>query len=222
MKTVLVVAPHPDDETLGCGGTLLRHIEKEDAVHWLIITDMRVEDGFSEKVVACRQQEIMTVAEMYGFERTHNLAFKPAHLEMVSKSDLINRVAEVVEHVAPEVVYMPFWGDVHSDHAIVFDAVMASTKWFRCSSVRRLMCYETLSESDANLKLTQDMFRPNSFMDVTSHLNKKIEIAMMYQSEMGDFPFPRSELALRSLAQLRGAASGCLAAEAFMLLKEIN
>jgi N-acetylglucosamine malate deacetylase 1 len=222
MKTVLAVAPHPDDETLGCGGTLLRHIEAGDAVHWLIVTDMRVEDGFSEKVVSTRQQEIMMVADMYGFEKVYNLAFKPAYLEMVSKSDLIGRVAEVIEQVAPEVVYAPFWGDVHSDHAIVFDAVMASTKWFRCSSVRRFMCYETLSETDANLKLAQDVFRPNSFMNVTSHLNKKIDIAMMYQSEMGAFPFPRSEVALRSLAQLRGVASGCLAAEAFMLLKEIN
>ena len=221
MNTVLVVAPHPDDETLGCGGSLLQHQSDGDAVHWLIVTDMLTEQGFDEAEVDKRQTEIERVASAYRFAGVHRLGLPTASLDQVPRRELVEAIGRVVGEVSPSVVYVPFRGDVHTDHSIVFDAAASCTKWFRYPSIRRVLCYETLSETDFGLEPNGARFNPNSFMDITAHLDRKIEIAKMYEREMGEFPFPRSEEALRSLALLRGAACGCAAAESFMLLKEI-
>ena len=222
MSIVMVVAPHPDDETLGCGGSLLRHIAEGDEVHWLIVTDMSIDDGFDIDLVARRQQQIEIVADMYGFKQVHNLKQTPANLDRVAKQTLITQIGKVIRDVAPQTLYLPFRGDVHSDHALVFDAVTACTKWFRYSSIQRVLCYETLSETDFSLDPGIIKFNPNIFINITNYLNKKVEIANIYQEEMDALPFPRSDDALKALAVIRGVASGCFAAESFMLLKEIK
>ena len=110
---------------------------------------------------------------------------------------------------------------MHTDHRIVFDAVIACTKWFRYPSVKRVLAYETLSETDFSLN-TNGRFYPNYFINISGYLEKKIELMSIYISEIAKFPFPRSYEAIRALATLRGAASGYIAAEAFQLLKERN
>lgn len=221
-RSILVVAPHPDDETLGCSGTLLHHAAKGDQVRWLIVTDMRTEHGFSQAAVSQRQTEIQKVSTSYGFSKIHNLGLPPAKLDTLPKGYLVEAIGQVIKEAAPTVVYLPFRGDVHTDHAAVFDAAASCTKWFRYPSIHRVLCYETLSETDFSLNPEGMKFTPNSFVDITSHIDRKIEIAQMYEGEMGEFPFPRSAEALRALAQVRGAACGCQSAEAFMLLREIN
>ena len=208
---VIVIAPHPDDETLGCGGVILRHIADGDMVHWLIVTDPSPE----------QQVQINKIAVEYGFIKTHKLGFPPAKLDMLPKLDLVTAIGNVVKEVLPEIIYVPFRGDVHTDHAVVFDASIACTKWFRYPSIRRVLCYETLSETDLGLNPEGEKFTPNYFVNITSHIERKINIAHMYGDEMGEFPFPRSAEALRALAQVRGVACGCHSAEAFMLLKEM-
>ena len=221
MNTVLIIAPHPDDETLGCGGTLLRHVANGDQVHWLIVTDMCAEQGFSQTVIGKRQAEIQKVATAYGFSKTHNLGLKPAKLDTLPKGELVEAIGRVIKETSPIVVYLPFRGDVHTDHTAVFDAAASCTKWFRYPSIRRVLCYETLSETDFDLNPEGAKFTPNSFVDITLYLDSKINISRIYDGEMGEFPFPRSEKALRALAQVRGVACGCQAAESFILLREI-
>lgn len=221
MSIVLIVAPHPDDETLGCGGTLLHHVANGDEVHWLIVTDMCRELGFTELQVSQRQTEIEQVSESYGFADVHNLQFPPAQLDTLPRVELISAMSKIVKRVNPEMVYLPYRGDVHTDHAVVFDAAVSCTKWFRYPSIRRVLCYETLSETDFGINPETIGFKPNSFVDITQYLDKKIEIANIYQTEMSEFPFPRSFEALQALAKVRGVACGCLAAESFMLLREI-
>ena len=222
MNVILVVAPHPDDETLGCGGTLLRHHANGDEVHWLIVTDMSTEQGFAEDLVSKRQAEIAEVASIYRFVKVHNLGHPPTKLDVVPESELVADIGQVMKEVQPTVVYLPFRGDAHSDHAAVFDAAASCTKWFRYPTIRRVLCYETLSETDFGLNPEAARFSPNSFMDITDHVDEKVRIAKIYEGEMGEHPFPRSEEALMSLAKVRGAACGCEAAESFMLLREIN
>lgn len=221
-KSILVVAPHPDDETYGCGGTLLRHIDCGDMVHWLIVTDMRTEHGFSRTQFEQRQIEIRKVATMFGLTKIHNLGLPPAKIDTLPKYDLVAKIGKIVNCVSPEIIYLPFRGDVHTDHAIVFDAVVSCTKWFRYPYIRRVLCYETLSETDFDLNPQMAKFTPNCFVDISLHIDRKIEIAQTYQEEMGQFPFPRSAEALRALAQVRGAACGSKAAESFIILREIN
>lgn len=220
MADVFIIAPHADDETLGCGGTALRHVAAGDAVHWLIVADRKTSCGYSQAQVERREREIPQVASAYGFASVHRLGFEDARLEIVPLAGIVDAIGRVVKDIAPSVVYLPFRGDIHTDHRVVFDAGAACTKWFRYPSVRRVLSYEVLSETDMGVNPESLRFAPNYFVDIAPHLERKIEIAGIYSSEFHPFPFPRSEQALRALAQLRGAACGAQAAEAFMLLRE--
>ncbi len=221
MTAVLVVAPHADDETLGCGGTLLRHVAQGDAVHWLVLTApapvLEPEAAAGRAAV-----DLDAVAAAYGFAEVACLHLPDAGLDTVPRAELVARVGEMVRRIEPEVVYLPYRSDAHSDHRFAFDAVAACGKWFRYRSVRRLLVYETPSETDFGLDPDRLGFRPNVFVDITPHLERKLAILRFYSSEMGIHPFPRSEAAIRALAVLRGAAAGCDAAESFLLLKEIR
>ncbi|MCF6434969.1 PIG-L family deacetylase [Pseudoalteromonas sp. MMG022] len=221
MKSVLVVAPHADDETLGCGGTILKLSEQGYQVHWLVVTGMTKEAGFSEAQIAKRQEEILKVAQCYNFTKVHELMLPPARLEMLAKGDVIGPIAQVVSEVKPEVVFTPYRNDAHSDHEIVYDAVMSSTKSFRYPFVKRVLAYETMSETDFGLKPEDSGFRATTYVDISGFLDKKLDILEIFKSEVGEFPFPRSRLALESLARVRGVQCNSEAAEAFMLIKEI-
>jgi LmbE family N-acetylglucosaminyl deacetylase len=220
MTDVLVVAPHPDDETLGCGATLLRHRAEGDAIHWVIVTEMRAELGHTPEQMARRQAEIKAVADRYQFASLCALALPTMMLDTLPMREVVSRMGEVFQRLRPSTVYLPFPGDAHTDHRVAFDAAMACCKWFRAPFVRRVLSYETLSESDANLDPESIGFRPNVFVDAAAFIEEKIAVLELYRGETGEFPFPRSARAVRALADLRGATCGFKAAEAFMLLRE--
>ena len=222
MKTVLVVAPHADDETLGVGGTLLKLRAEGCELHWLLVTEMTVKGGFSSSEVDERNHEIRAVSEGYGFSQVHRLGFLPSQLDVVPKSRLVSAINSVVAKIRPETVYTVFRDDAHSDHEVVFDAVVSATKIFRHPYIKRILAYETLSETDFALKPGLTAFRPNVFVNIEDHLEEKINLMKIFRSEIGDFPFPHSPRAIEALASIRGVQAGCLSAEAFMLLKEVG
>ena len=215
----LVVAPHPDDEVLGVGGTLLRRKAEGAKVAWMIVTAISVESGWSEEKVKQRTNEIKRVTELFGFDEVFTLNFPTTQLDRVSMSDLVAGISEVFRSFKPEEVFVPHPSDVHTDHRMVFDAVASCTKWFRYPFIKRVLAYETLSETDFGLGTVQG-FRPNVFVDIEPFVEDKLRAMDIYASELGTFPFPRSHEAIRALAALRGAASGFMAAEAFELLRE--
>lgn len=221
-KVILIVAPHADDETLGCGGIILRNIEAGAEVHWLIITSMKEEYGYTKEQVKKRKNEIAFAAKSYNFTQIHELGYQPAFLDTKPKGDIIGSISKIVNVVRPEEVYTVFRNDAHSDHEVVYDAVMSATKSFRYPFIKRVLAYETLSETDFGMKPEDGGFKPNVFFDISEHLEQKLNILEMFESEVGEFPFPRSRIALESLARVRGAQSNLLAAEAFMLIKEIS
>lgn len=216
---VLVVAPHPDDETLGCGGTLLRMAADGAQIAWLIVTCMPENAGYSEERRTAREVEIAKVSELYGFSEVFKLRLPTRRLDTFPVADLIAEFSSVFLKYEPSLVFLPHRRDAHTDHRAVFDAGAACTKWFRYNSVRRVLAYETLSETDFTLD-AQPTFQPNFYVDITGYLERKLEIMAVYHTEMHEFPFPRSVEAIRALATLRGASSGFGAAEAFQLLRE--
>ena len=222
MKEILVISPHPDDETLGCGGTLLGHRDKGDKIHWLIVTEINTRLGYSPEQVDRRCAEIEQVAARYGFSSVHKLNLSTTKLDSIPIGEIIDEISGVFKKVSPEIIYAPYRGDIHTDHRIILDAVASCTKWFRNSSVKRLLSYEVISETDFAINPDLAGFRPNVFIDISKYIETKLEIFKIYTDELGEFPFPRSEKAIRALATLRGAQAGCEAAEAFMLLKEIR
>ena len=216
---VLVVAPHPDDETLGCGGTLLRMAREGAQLGWLIVTGMKPESGYSSETIAAREAEIRKVSELYGFAEVFQLRLPTRRLDTLPVADLIAEFAAVFKSFQPEVVFLPHYIDVHTDHRVVFETSVSCAKWFRYGSVRRVLAYETLSETEFNLD-ARSGFQPNYFVDISAFLELKLQIMAVYQSEMDQFPFPRSHEAIRALATLRGSSAGFHAAEAFQLLRE--
>lgn len=215
---ILVIAPHPDDETFGAGGLLLRTRAAGRPIHWLIVTGITVEQGWPAEKVERRKREIAAVAESFGFDGVHRLDLPSAKLETLPLGEIVAAIGGVVKAVGAEVLLIPHRGDAHSDHHVVYAAATAAAKWFRYPSVKWALVYETLSETDAGL-FPSDPFVPHLFVDIAAQLEKKLEIAAMFGDEIGDFPFPRSLEAIEALAKVRGAASGSRAAEAFMILR---
>jgi LmbE family N-acetylglucosaminyl deacetylase len=219
---ILVISVHPDDETLGAGGTLLRHKDQGDELYWVTVTAMKKKDGYSIKQIESRNQEIKKVEIQYGIKRKYQLNFSPSKLDTVPVDELVQTFSKIMKEVGPETIYLPFRGDVHSDHRIIFEAAFACTKQFRYPSIRKILMMETLSETEFSCQAFEDIFIPNYFVDISSYLNKKIEIMEIYQSELGAHPFPRSKKNIKALATFRGATAGVKYAEAFMLLKSIK
>lgn len=219
---VLIVAPHPDDETLGCGGTLLKHQAAGAELHWVIVTTGTETQGYSPEWQARRRAEIRAVAEGYGFRAVHELGWPTTRLDDLPMSDLVQSMSRVFQEVAPHTVYLPFPGDVHTDHRVTFEAAAACTKSFRYPSIKRVLAYEVLSETDFGIAPQEAPFRPTVFVDISEYLEAKLSLMAHFHGELREFPFPRSETAIRAQAALRGVVAGCPAAEAFMLLKEVG
>ena len=219
MKT-LVVAPHPDDEVLGVGGTLLRRKAEGASIGWLIMTNITTELGWSSKAVTQRKNEIARITELFGFESVFELAYPTTQLDQIPMSELVTAVATVLKQFSPQEIFVPHPSDIHSDHRITFDVVASCTKWFRSPSVKRILAYETLSETEFGLEPSK-RFHPNVYVNIEGFLETKLQAMSVYSSEIQNFPFPRSNEAISALAALRGSNSGFKEAEAFELLREI-
>ncbi len=222
MNKVLVIAVHPDDETLGCGGTLCKHKDNGDEIHWLIATDIKESEGYSVSRIKKRDDEILKVGSLFSFDSINKLGLTTTKVDECSMSELISKISSAINLIKPNIIYLPFKSDVHSDHKYIFDAVYSCTKSFRYPFIKKIYMMETLSETEFSLSTKEDSFVPNVFVDISEYMDKKIEIMNTYESEMGEHPFPRSERNIRALATFRGATADCDYAESFMLLKEIK
>ncbi|HEU4719552.1 MAG TPA: PIG-L family deacetylase [Bacteroidia bacterium] len=219
---MLVVAVHPDDETLGAGGTLFRHKANGDSVAWLIVTSMHERQGFSPERIRERDAEISSVSKAFGMEHVFRLDFPTSELSSSSLLQLVPAISKIFHEYQPSVIYLPNRSDAHSDHRITFDAVMACTKSFRYPSIREVLMYECLSETEFGAPLPENSFIPNYYVDISEFLTKKNEVLKLFRSEMGEHPFPRSARNVEALATFRGATAGVEYAEAFSVVKIIH
>ncbi|HEC1736935.1 TPA: PIG-L family deacetylase [Campylobacter coli] len=226
-KKVMVIAVHPDDETLGAGGTLLKHQANGDEIHCIFCTDIFESEGFSKEQINTREQEIQEICKSYNFASIHRLGLKTTKIDEYNTSYLISLFSQIFTKIKPNILYLPFAYDVHSDHRIIFQAAFSCTKSFRYPSIEKILMMETLSESEFAPTLPNQSFIPNVFVDISAFFEKKCEIMKIYQSELGKLPFPRSIENIEALATFRACTMGGketvdtkLYAESFMLLKE--
>ncbi len=222
MKKILVVAAHPDDETLGAGGTILKHKVNGDNVSWLIVTNIQEEYGYNKSQIKSREKEIDIVSKKYNFDNVYKLEIPTSTLSSSSLSNLIPSISDIFNDLKPEVIYTMNRSDAHSDHRIIFDAVMSCTKSFRFPYVKSVLMYECISETEFAPSLNEKVFQPNYYVDISKYLEKKLEIMSVYKSELGEHPFPRSLQNIKALATVRGALAGVKYAEAFQLIKFID
>lgn len=219
---VIVISAHPDDEVLGCGGTLLKHKKNGDEIVWIIVTGVFESHGFAAERISSRQKEIEKVSSLLGVTKVHQLDYPTMTLDSTILNPLIKKISEIFSQFSPEVIYTVNRSDAHSDHRIVFDAVAACTKSFRYPYIKRVLMYECISETEFAPMLPEKVFMPNYFVDISDFLDKKLEAMKIYESEIGEHPFPRSIENIKALALFRGASVGVNYAEAFQLIKFID
>ncbi len=217
---ILVLATHPDDEVLGCGGVIARHVARGDRVEVVIVTRGAPELYSPEQVNALRQ-ELHAAHSILGVAVAHFLDFPAPKLDQVPQHELADSIAARMREYQPETVYFPHRGDLHSDHRAVFQATLVAARPIGEQSVRRLLSYETLSETEWSAPIGEEAFLPNVFIDISDFLEKKKKAMAEYKSQLKEFPHPRSLQSLESLARLRGGTVSLQAAEAFQLIREI-
>lgn len=219
-KKIMVVSVHPDDETIGCGGTLLKHRDEGDLIFWLNLTGPSLDHpyGFTKEKIDIREKQISDVVSAYGFHDMINLNYPTQMLESVEPRLIIGRVSEALHTIKPEILYLPNRSDIHSDHRAGFSAVFSTTKNFRSPFIEKILMYETLSETEFAPALAENVFNPNSYVNISKHIEEKIRILQIYDTEMMPDPLPRSIHAIKGLAAYRGSRIGAMYAESFVLL----
>ena len=222
MNKVLVVAVHADDETLGCGGTLLKHKAQGDEIYWLLLTGPTLNhpSHFTEERIQARKEITNRINNAYNFNGLEYLELPTQLLHTLDLRDIIKRISEVFKRIHPNIIYTMFANDVHSDHRVAFDAVYSCTKSFRYPFIEKIYMMEALSETEFALAVPAKTFIPNVYVDITDYIDRKLEIMQLYPKEVMAEPYPRSLSSIKAQARVRGSRAGVMYAEAFMLLYE--
>lgn len=221
MKRILAIAPHADDEIIGLGGTLVKHIENGDEVYVCIVTK-GVAPLFSDAFMEQLRAETLECHKVLGVKKTFFLEFPSVMLDSVPRYELNSAIMNVFNEVQPDIVYIPHFGDMQKDHSLVSEAAMVCVRPKYQYKVVGVYAYETLSETEWNIPHTSNVFIPQRYVDITETLKKKLQLLQCYKSQISDFPNPRSLEAVTSLAKYRGATVGVKAAEAFAVIREIE
>ena len=210
--TVLVFAPHNDDEVLGAGGTIIRYAEAGHSVYVCEVTDCRN---------AILLQEAKKAHGLMGVKESIFLNLPPVELKSLSPKVINKSIGDVVEKIKPEIVFMPFVGDMHIDHKEVTESVLVAVRPVNNCSVKTVYMYETLSETGWNIPNSERTFSPNTWVNISSSIDRKIKAMECYQTQIKKYPNPRSAEGIRALAMYRGSTVGYEYAEAFMMIRNL-
>lgn len=217
---VLAIAPHPDDEILGCGGTLARLVDEGGEVTIAIATTGS-QPTFPAEQVQKVQQEMERAHKIIGVKDTRLLGLPAAELDTLAAKDCNAPFAALIEELAPDTLLLPFVGDIHVDHQVTFLAAMVAARPRHSGAPRQILCYETVSETNWYAAPITPAFVPNVFVDITPTLDRKVEAFKAFASQVRAFPDERSPQTLRALAAVRGSSVHLHAAEAFMHVRTI-
>jgi LmbE family N-acetylglucosaminyl deacetylase len=220
MKKILVIATHPDDEVLGCGATIARHVDAGDQVTIAIAT-RGAPDLFSDEFMARIRAELQAAQAVLKVTDVRFLDFPAPKLDTVPAHQVADAISKVIRSTECETIYLPHRGDIHADHRAVYQATLVAARPIDNLKVRQLLCYETLSETEWAPPIGADAFIPTVFIDISATLDRKLSAMKCYASQLKEHPHPRSLQSIEAQAHLRGATVGFMAAEAFMLVREV-
>lgn len=227
MRTVLVVAAHPDDEILGVGGTAARYAAAGDRVYALILGEGQTSRGvhredIDKAVVAELHQNTIESAKAIGYQEVFFADFPDNRFDQVDLLDIVKVVERQIQDLQPQIVYTHYSGDLNIDHQYTARAVLTATRPIGAYCVEEVYAFETLSSSEWNFDYSaQSAFSPNVFVDISAYYIKKEQAMRCYVSELCQFPHPRSLEGMDVLSKTRGMAAGMERAEAFMLLRKM-
>lgn len=223
---ILVVAAHPDDEVLGCGGSLARLANEGHTINILLLADGEssrqadVQDRDYE-LVSARNKAAEEACKIMGCKSVNILNLPDNRLDGLERLDIIKQIEIFIERYRPSMVFTHHSGDVNIDHRIVHDAVVAACRPQPGHPVKEVLFFEVPSSTEWRPPGSDSSFNPNIFYDISETLENKLEALLAYESELRDFPHPRSLKAVRALAEWRGTTAGVEAAEAFVLGRKI-
>lgn len=220
---ILVVAAHPDDEALGCGGALVRHAEEGAKIGVVFVTDGEgARAGAAKDAVRKREKDARRAGEILGIDDFEFVALPDNQLDSLPLLDITQKIERAIGKFEPDVIYTHHGGDLNIDHRIVHQAVMTACRPLPGSSVRQIYAFEVASSTEWATPAIGEAFRPNRFVDISATLGRKVAALEAYRAEMRPFPHARSIQAVQALAAWRGASVGLKAAEAFVLLRSIE
>jgi len=223
-QTHLVIAPHCDDEVLGCGGTIAKKTAQGHQVHVCIVTNghLGAPELFPEEGTKKVRSEALEAHKLLGVSSTHFLDFPCPRLDTIPSYTLSLAIEKLIRKLCITDLYLPHPGDLHKDHGITFEAALVSARPVNNCPVKRISTYETVSETEWAPPFAGLTFTPTIFEDITDHLELKVKAFELFQTQIKSFPHPRSAENLRYLARLRGSSAGIGAAEAFMSVRRVE
>ena len=228
MKNVLIVAAHPDDEVLGVGGTAAKLVEKGCRVYCLILGEgatsrKEKREDTGKEVVDELQEDTQKAGNIIGYTKIFFSELPDNRFDSIDLLDVVKEVEKVIEEIKPEIIFTHHPGDLNVDHQISFKAVMTATRPQNNHPTKKVYTFETLSSTEWQSPIDKEkLFSPNTFIDISFTLNKKIEALNAYRTELREFPHPRSLEGVKVLAKKRGMDVGFTYAEAFCLVRSIG
>lgn len=213
---ILVIAPHPDDEVFGVGGTIAKFTDAGNEVHVLIVT--KGDDLFDPELIRQGREEAVTAHRLLGVAHTHFADLPSIKLDTLPQHHINDTLAQFLDAIEPEVLFLPFPGDINRDHQIVHQSGMVASRPTR-TSVRSIYSYEVLSATNWNSPGLASTFTPNVFNDIGAFIDLKVSAAKTYASQMQRYPHERSPESILILSRYRGGFVGIEHAEAFMCIR---
>lgn len=215
---ILVIAPHMDDEVLGCGGTIAKHAETGGDVFVSFVSHRIYDHRFDKEKNETEKAHASKAKEALGYKDAVFFELADERLDACVQ-DIIIPLERYVSKIRPDIVYCPFRSDNNQDHRAVFDAARVVLRPVSAPFIKDVYMYEIPSSTDQSPPLAGSAFLPNYYVDITKHMDEKIEAFKCYKTEKRTYPHPRSEKGLRIMAQKRGLEIGFKYAEAFMTLR---
>lgn len=216
---VVVIGAHPDDEVLGAGGTLSTHARNGDEVHAIVVAD-GAGSRYRDELAASLQKQARRAADVIGFASLRFLEYPDQRLDTVPLIELTQRIEAELDDIGPDIVYTHFPEDVNDDHRLV-----AKCTWIACRPYRRRLSrfavFETPSSTEWGWPMPAAPLQPSLYVDITGTIDIKVAAMECYETELRDYPHPRSSRALRERAAYWGSHVGVVAAEPFRVLREV-
>ena len=222
---ILVVAAHPDDEVLGCGGTIAR-LSPDNEIYTLIlgegITSRDISMSQKERELEKLKQDVKSANEILGVKKVFLENFQDNRFDSVNLLDIVKKIEGYILKIKPDIIYTHHHGDLNIDHRITFNAALTASRPIEDSAIKKIYSFEVLSSTEWNTQSASTVFVPNIYINISDTISKKIEAMEAYRGEIMGYPHPRSTEGIRILAQKRGLEVGLEFAEAFCLIREVQ
>ncbi len=222
-QNVLIIAPHADDEILGCGGIMAKYQQENTDVFVCIVTNghLGAPELFKKEGTEKVRSEALSSHQYLGVKKTFFLDFPAPRLDTIPSYKLSIEIEKVIRENQITDLFIPHRGDIHKDHRITYESALVSARPINGNPVTRIIAYETLSETEWAAPFGDDAFIPNIFYDISDFIEKKKKAFQFFTTQAKEFPHPRSLKNIEVLSNFRGATIGVHNAEAFMLIREI-